>query len=54
MVSGEAAFAGAYAVWQEPEERVHEGGENAPDPLADQLTVPVGELPVTVAVHIAE
>ena len=34
-----------------PSERAQASEENVPDPELDQLTVPVGELPVTVAVQ---
>ncbi len=51
IVTGEIAFDGVYATWQEPEESVQDEAENVPDPLLDQLTVPVGVAPVTVAVH---
>lgn len=34
-----------------PEERAQVGAENVPVPPVVQITVPVGEEPVTVAVH---
>ena len=40
----------------DPEESVHVDEENdtPPEPLCDHVTVPVGLLPVTVAVHVEE
>jgi hypothetical protein len=37
---------------QEPEERMQDEVENFPIPLVVHVTVPVGEAPVTVAVHL--
>lgn len=37
---------------QDPEERVHLVPENVPVPLLVHSTVPVGDSPVTVAVHL--
>ena len=39
---------------QAPEERVHEGPENWPLPLLVHETVPVGEDPITEAIHMVE
>ena len=35
-----------------PEERVHDGLEKVPVPVAVHVTFPVGESPRTVAVHV--
>ena len=35
-----------------PDERVHDDWEKVPFPLADHVIVPVGESPLTVAVHV--
>lgn len=51
IVTGEGEVEGVYETEQVPEERVHDAGENFPSPLLDQVIVPEGELPVTVAVH---
>ena len=43
-----------YETEHAPEERLQEEGENVPFPLDNQVTVPVGEEPVTVAVHVVD
>lgn len=53
-MTGEKILEGVYLTEQDPEERAHEDGENAPVPLLVHATVPVGDLPVTLAVHVEE
>jgi hypothetical protein len=43
---------GVYETEHAPEERLQEEGENVPAPLAHHVTIPVGEDPVTVAMHV--
>ena len=45
---------GVYETEHAPEERLQEEGENVPAPLLDHVTVPVGEEPVTVAMHVVD
>jgi hypothetical protein len=45
------AFAGVYETLHWPEDTWHVLGENAPVELEDQVTVPLGAFPVTVAVQ---
>jgi len=55
MFTGEGvAEEGVYVTEHAPDERVHmeEMGENVPAPVLDQLTLPVGEEPDTVATHV--
>src|SRR5208337_346291 len=51
-VTGELAEAEVYVTEQVPLERLHETPENFPEPLLDSVTLPVGEEPVTVALHL--
>ena len=54
IFTGEPALLGVYETWQEPDERVQDDEENAPEPLLDHTMLPVGELPETIAVHMEE
>jgi hypothetical protein len=54
IVTGEVAAEGAYETEHVPEDSVQREGENVPAPLLAQVTVPVGDVPVTVAVHCAD
>jgi hypothetical protein len=43
---------GVYATEQMPDTKMQEDGEKVPAPLVAHVTVPDGDLPVTVAMHI--
>ena len=45
---------GAKVTLHEPDESAQLPGENVPFALADQLTVPVGDEPVTAALQVVE
>jgi hypothetical protein len=50
----EAVDLGEYETEHRSEDREHTEGENVPAPVLDQVMVPLGELPVTAAVHEVE
>jgi hypothetical protein len=52
IVTGESEEDGVYFTEHDPDEREHVVEENSPCPDVDQDTVPVGDVPVTVAVQV--
>jgi|SRR5208337_1266063 len=52
MVTGEPPDVGSYFTEQEPSESLHDRRENFPEPLLDHVTLPLGEEPATVALHL--
>jgi hypothetical protein len=54
IVIGVVAAEGVYETEHAPEDSVQREGENPPAPLLVQVTVPVRDMPVTVAVHSAD
>jgi len=50
--NGGLADVGVYFTEQEPLESLHASAENFPEPLADHMTSPVGENPVTATVSL--
>lgn len=49
----EPAEVGLYFTEQDPFLRLHAGAENFPEPLPENATLPVGEEPATVTLHLA-
>jgi hypothetical protein len=54
IVTGRETIKGVYLVWQDPEEREQDALEKSPAPPLVHTTVPVGDFPVTFAVHEEE
>lgn len=52
IVTGELPDVGLYFTEQEPLESLHDRRENFPEPLLDHVTLPFGEEPATVALHL--